>query len=70
MRIDLSAALAMLLAVVLSGPAEARSHAYHQACYGLHYDLSHGNVLSPLTYIYPVANWGPFFQCHVYYGAI
>jgi hypothetical protein len=53
-----------------SGPPEAKVYAHkHRYCgYGLHYDYTHSNALSPDSYIYPAANWGPFFQCHMYYG--
>jgi hypothetical protein len=36
----------------------------------LHYDYSHSNSLSPDSYIYPAANWGPFFQCRMYYSPV
>ena len=53
------------------GPAEARGYWHGHGCeYALYRDYSFGNVQSPWTYIYPSANWGPFFHCHRYYGPI
>lgn len=54
--------LSVALAAALSSPAEARRH----CGYALHYDYTHSNFLSPRTYVYPAANWGPFFQCRLY----
>jgi hypothetical protein len=63
-RIALAVALA---AVATIEQAEARTYAHRYGCgYQLHYDYSHSNMLSPYSYIYPAANWGPFFQCHMY----
>jgi hypothetical protein len=60
---SLAVVFGLALAVVTSAPAEAR----RSYCgYSLHYDYSHSNFLSPRTYIYPAANWGPFFQCRYY----
>ena len=69
------ASVALAVAVVTaaaSGPSEARIYVHkHRYCgYGLHYDYTHSNALSPDSYIYPAANWGPFFQCHMYYGPV
>ena len=60
------ALVAALTATLLTIPslAEARVHR-HWHRYGdqaLYYDYSYGNVQSPWTYIYPAANWGPFFS--------
>jgi len=66
-------ALAGLAAVALALPSasNARSYRHHARCdYGLHYDYHHGNVQSPYTYLYPAANWGPFFACRMYSGPI
>jgi succinate dehydrogenase/fumarate reductase flavoprotein subunit len=60
---SLAIVFGLALAVMTSAPAEARRY----SCgYSLHYDYSHSNFLSPRTYIYPAANWGPFFQCRYY----
>jgi hypothetical protein len=65
-------AVAAVVATAAGGPSEARTHAHrHGYCgYGLHYDYSHSNFLSPLSYIYPAANWGPFFDCRMYYSPV
>jgi len=67
--------IALAVAVVTaaaSGPSEARIYGHrHRNCgYGLHYDYAHSNALSPYSSIYPVANWGAFFQCRMNYGPI
>jgi hypothetical protein len=64
--------LAAAALLTLSGAAEAGGHVHrHGFCSGhLHYDYTRSNFLGPFTYIYPVANWGPFFQCHRYRGPV
>jgi hypothetical protein len=68
MRAGLVASAVLVAVCLSSGSSEARGYAHrHGHCgYALHYDYTHSNNLSPLTYIYPMANWGPFFQCHLY----
>jgi hypothetical protein len=60
------AAIAALVVTLLIAPssADARAHRHwHQyGDYALYQDYSYGNVQSPWTYIYPAANWGPFFR--------
>jgi hypothetical protein len=66
-------ALAVLAAVALALPthSNARGYRHHGRCgYALHHDYHYGNVQSPSTYLYPAANWGPFFACRMYYGPI
>ena len=68
------ALVAALTATLLTIPslAEARVHR-HWHRYGdqaLYYDYSYGNVQSPWTYIYPAANWGPFFHRVRHYGPV
>jgi hypothetical protein len=67
-----TAVIALVTAAVVTAltaaPCEARSHGHRYCTAYLHYDYSHSNALSPLSYIYPAANWGPFFQCHLYYA--
>jgi hypothetical protein len=65
-------AVIALVATALALPsANARGYRHHGHCgYALHYDYQHGNVLSPSSYLYPAANWGPFFACRMYYGPI
>jgi hypothetical protein len=62
------AALAVTLLAV-PGSAEARAHRHYRH-YALYYDYSHGNTLSPTSYIYPAANWGPFFHRVRHYGPV
>ena len=69
------ASVAALAVSVLtaSTSAEARSHHRHWHHYShvaLYHDYSFGNVQSPTTYIYPAANWGPFFHRVRHYGPI
>jgi hypothetical protein len=59
---------ALVLATATSRPAEA--HRYGRCLHALHYDYSHSNSLSPFSYIYPAANWGPFFQCRMYVSPV
>jgi hypothetical protein len=61
-------ALATLLLTV-SSPAEARHRHHHYSDYAL-YDYSYSNIQSPATYIYPAANWGPFFYRVRHYGPL
>jgi hypothetical protein len=65
-------ALAVIaIAAVTSGQAEARIHHRHSH-YGCHLydDYTRSNALSGYSYIYPAANWGPFFRCHMYYSPV
>lgn len=72
LRIILAAVAAVSVAgFAIPGPAEARAYRHsHQCEYALYRDYSLGNVQSSSTYIYPSANWGPFFHCHRFYGPI
>ena len=72
MRIATVALAVAVVTAAAAGPSEARIYAQkHRYCgYGLHYDYTHSNALSPASYIYPAANWGSFFQCHMYYGPV
>jgi hypothetical protein len=71
-EVGLVALAVLVLASVTSGAAEARiySHRYGYCLHALHYDYSHSNNLSPYSYFYPAANWGPFFQCRMYYSPV
>jgi hypothetical protein len=66
------ASVAALAVTSLSVPssAEARAHRRHHSGYALYYDYSHGNGLSPTGYVYPAANWGPFFHRVRHYGPV
>jgi hypothetical protein len=65
------ASVAALAVTSLSvpSPAEARAHRHHSG-YALYYDYSHGNALSATSYVYPAANWGPFFHRVRHYGPV
>ena len=71
MRPGLVAFAVIAVAAAVSGPAEARTHHRHghYRCH-LYDDYTHSNALSPQSYIYPAANWGPFFHCRMYYAPI
>ncbi len=61
--------LAALLTAAMPLTSKARSYGHYGHCtHFLHYDYSRSNALSLMSYIYPAANWGPFFQCHMYYA--
>lgn len=64
-------ALALLAITALtSGPSEARAYRHgHYACH-LYDDYTRSNALSAGSYIYPAANWGPFFHCRMYYSSV
>jgi len=67
------ASVAALAVTSLSvpGSAEARAHRHrHHSGYALYYDYSHGNTLSATSYVYPAANWGPFFHRVRHYGPV
>jgi hypothetical protein len=59
------------IAALTSAQAEARTHHRHSH-YGCHQydDYTHGNALSVGSYVYPAANWGPFFHCRMYYAPV
>ncbi|TMJ53568.1 MAG: hypothetical protein E6G85_07385 [Alphaproteobacteria bacterium] len=71
-RVGLFALAVLVFAALTSRPSEARTYAHRfgYCLHALHYDDSHSNSLSPYSYIYPAANWGPFFQCRMYYGPV
>jgi hypothetical protein len=71
-EVGLAAFAVLVLATGFSKPAEARNypHRYGYCLHALHFDYTHSNSLSPYSYIYPVANWGPFFQCRMYYSPV
>ena len=54
------------IAALTAAPAEARRH--HRYAYGCHLydDYTKSSALSALSYVYPAANWGPFFHCRMY----
>jgi hypothetical protein len=68
-RILASVAALAVTALAVSSSAEARTYR-HWHHYALYYDYDHGNMLSPASYIYPAANWGPFFHRVRHYGPV
>lgn len=67
------AALILFVTVVAAATltsSEARSYRHDRCGYRLYDDYSHSNFLSPLTYIFPAAVWGPFFRCRMYYSPL
>jgi hypothetical protein len=71
-RLGLVGLAVLVLGAMMSRPSEARiySHGFGHCLHALHYDYSHSNNLSPYSYIDPAANWGPFFQCRMYYSPV
>jgi hypothetical protein len=66
-----SVAALAVTALAVPSPAEARHrHWHHYHSYVLYYDYDHGNMLSSTSYIYPAANWGPFFHRVRHYGPV
>jgi hypothetical protein len=62
--------LALAAVVTAATPQSSEARGYRHCTYFLHYDYAHSNALSPMSTIYPAANWGPFFQCHMYVGPV
>jgi hypothetical protein len=66
-------ALAVIaIAALAPKPSEARAYAHRHGHHGcpLDDDYMHSNALSANSYIYPAANWGPFFRCRMYYAPV
>jgi hypothetical protein len=72
MKVGLIAAAVAIGIAATSAPSAGRSygHRHHFCGYTLHYDYTHSNMLSPASYAYPAANWGPFFQCRFSVGPV
>ena len=72
MRAGRVALAVIAIAALTSGPSEARAYAHRHGHYGCHLydDYTHSNALSADSYIYPAANWGPFFHCRMYYSPV
>jgi hypothetical protein len=70
MKAALVALAVVTIAALTAAPAEARRH--HRYAYSCHQsdDYTRGNSLSGMSYIYPAANWGPFFHCRMYYSPV
>jgi hypothetical protein len=71
MKAALVALAVVAIAALTAAPAEARRH-HRYAYHGCHQydDYTRGNTLSGLSYVYPAANWGPFFHCRMYYSPV
>jgi hypothetical protein len=69
-RLTASMALvATLIVTLLPSSADARAYRnWHRHSQPVYY--VYGSVQSPWTYIYPVANWGPFFHRVRHYGPV
>ena len=72
MRAGRVALAVIAIAALTSGPSEARAYAHRHGHYGCHLydDYTHSSALSADSYIYPAANWGPFFHCRMYYSPV
>ena len=68
MKAALVASAVVTIAALMAAPAEAHRHHRYAHYYGCHMsdDYTHGNALSGMSYVYPAANWGPFFRCRMY----
>jgi hypothetical protein len=71
MKAAIAAFAVITFAALTAAPAEARRH-HRYAYYGCHQfdDYTKSSSLSGLSYIYPAANWGPFFRCRMYYSPV
>ena len=62
--------LAAALLAITSTSSEARHYRYNRCDFGPPYDAGHNSFLSPLSYVFPAADWGPFYRCRMYYTPI
>ena len=71
MKAALVALAVVAIAALTAAPAEARRH-HRYAYHGCHQydDYTKSNSLSGMSYVYPAANWGPFFHCRMYYSPV
>jgi hypothetical protein len=53
-----------------STSSEARHYRHNSCDFGPPQEYGRNNFLSPLTYVYPAADWGPFYRCRYYMGTI
>jgi hypothetical protein len=60
--------LSMVVIAAAPTPSEARHYRHHHC--GAYDDYTHSNQLSSLSYIFPAANWGPFFHCRMYVSPV
>jgi hypothetical protein len=68
--VSVAALTVTLLSISSSAEARVHRHRHHYSTHALYYDYSYGNVQSPWTYIYPAANWEPFFHRVRHYGPV
>jgi hypothetical protein len=61
--------VAAAILAATSTSSEAR-HYRHSGCYFVPPHDYGPNNLSPLTYVFPAADWGPFFYCRMYQSRI
>ena len=59
--------LAAALLATTSTSSEARHYRHNSCDFGPPNEYSRNNFLSPLSYVYPAADWGPFYRCRMYY---
>ena len=71
MKAALVALAVVIVAALTAAPAEAHRH-HRYAYHGCHQydDYTKSNSLSGMSYVYPAANWGPFFHCRMYYSPV
>jgi hypothetical protein len=62
--------LTAALLATTSTSSEARHYRYTRCDSGPPHDYGHNNFLSPLSYVFPAADWGPFYRCRMYYTPI
>ena len=64
--------VAFIGSIAYDRPADARRfrHWQHEDSYAAGGEYIYGGALSPLSYIYPSANWGPFFHRVRHYGPL
>jgi hypothetical protein len=71
MKAALVALAVVSVAVLTAAPADAhRHHRYAYRGCDQYDDYTKSNLLSGMSYVYPVANWGPFFRCRMYYSPV
>jgi hypothetical protein len=62
--------LAAAFLATISTSSEARHYQHNSCDFGPPHEYGRNNALSPLSYIYPAADWGPFYRCRYYMGTI
>jgi hypothetical protein len=62
--------LAAALLATTSTTSEARHYRHSRCGHGLYDANSQSNSLSPLGYLFPAADWGPFLGCRIYVSPV